>query len=378
MKKTIQRSKVCVIGKLVRNLRDVKKKLEKQPNTLQLTGRTVKLTEQIDYLKRTGNVELATACLLNRRSAQQVVTNPMSTGPELALAHLCSFKLVADKCAAVKERLSLADDDDIWRKMIQEVGKKKQRKIKKETHLKRKAEVREVKDLQKKRSAWLEENIDVDELKSKGALNVDDDDSAAAAAEQPVEKKKRVADNVPPKTSAKTNASAAEKRIEKIAPSAPVPRTLKVDSFFVTSSGSNYMATAAIERHQPAGPNDGMDRRERRAQKLGGSTTRDRRSETSFVRRQHHAPPVAAAAPAALHPSWVAKQKSKGIEQFQGTKIKFGDTVSLPRQQANVVAPTKTPAEQDAAKLHPSWVAKQKLKPTISEFQGKKITFGDD
>lgn len=368
MKKTIQRSKVCVIGKLVRKLRDVKRKQDKQPNVgaLKLAGRTVKLTEQIEYLKRTGNVELATACLLNTRPPQNIVTNPMSTGAELALANLCSFKVVADKCAAVKDRLNLSDTDDKWRQMIREIGKKKQRKIKKETLLKRKADVRSEKDLQRKRSAWLEENIDVDELKLLRGSKVE---PMVEAAEEIVKKIAAKPKKAPEKKSTPAENRVA-KKIEIIPAAAP---TLKMDSFFMTSSGTGYMATAAVERLQPAGPNDSLARRERRDQQFGRAKKRTndhRRTPPAAMNRSFESKRPAAKVEAALHPSWVAKQKTKGIEQFAGTKIKFGDTVSLPRLTVQEAVPAA-----DAAKLHPSWVAKQKLKPTISEFKGKKITF---
>ncbi|XP_046806408.1 uncharacterized protein DDB_G0283697 [Lucilia cuprina] len=82
-----------------------------------------------------------------------------------------------------------------------------------------------------------------------------------------------------------------------------------------------------------------------------------------------------------LHPSWAAKQKLKPvITGFQGKKITFGDEDDNGKQtQQQTFNKTQTPknvkSEQD---LHPSWAAKQKLKPAITAFQGKKITFDND
>ncbi|XP_037807351.1 myb-like protein X [Lucilia sericata] len=82
-----------------------------------------------------------------------------------------------------------------------------------------------------------------------------------------------------------------------------------------------------------------------------------------------------------LHPSWAAKQKLKPvITGFQGKKITFGDEDDNGKQtQQQTFNKTQTPksvkSDQD---LHPSWAAKQKLKPAITVFQGKKITFDND
>lgn len=48
MKSTIQQAKVCVIGKLVRKLKNPK---QKELSKLQLIGKRSRLTDQIDYLK---------------------------------------------------------------------------------------------------------------------------------------------------------------------------------------------------------------------------------------------------------------------------------------------------------------------------------------
>lgn len=51
MKSTIQQAKVCVIGKLVRKLKNLTNRQGKELTGLRLIGRKSRLTEQIDYLK---------------------------------------------------------------------------------------------------------------------------------------------------------------------------------------------------------------------------------------------------------------------------------------------------------------------------------------
>lgn len=79
-----------------------------------------------------------------------------------------------------------------------------------------------------------------------------------------------------------------------------------------------------------------------------------------------------------LHPSWAAKQKLKPvITSFQGKKITFGD--DSVKEIRNSVAPMVQKSQTTSSdSLHPSWAAKQKLKPVITAFQGKKISFDND
>lgn len=392
----MQRSKVCVIGRLVRKLRDIKKKLEKEPNTLKLSGRSVKLTEQIEYLKRTPNVELASLCLIATKIPQQILTNPLSSISDLALANLCAYKVVDAKIKAIKDKYNLNDETVQWRQMIREIGKKKQRKIIKEGHVKRKEAAKKVKDIQKKRDEWLEENIEGLESIPKVKDDVNDgsegevNDSGVDKESDEVKLKKisrtklTLKKETPPKKRTLETKDKSTPILARQIKVAKAPPPLKMDSFFVTASGTSYMAAGVTERFQPAGPNDGLDRRERRAQKFGKSIGRrperpqSQQQQNVSVRPQQTFQRPASNAPAAeLHPSWAAKQKTKGIDQFQGKKIKFSEAALAPstvvRKASQAIA--SNVSAEDTAKLHPSWLAKQKQKPVISEFKGKKITF---
>lgn len=87
-----------------------------------------------------------------------------------------------------------------------------------------------------------------------------------------------------------------------------------------------------------------------------------------------------------LHPSWAAKQKLKPIiTGFQGKKIVFGDGEGEKEDKGNVrslnvnkSAKETKPQNVSSENLHPSWAAKQKQKPVITAFQGKKISFDND
>ena len=77
-----------------------------------------------------------------------------------------------------------------------------------------------------------------------------------------------------------------------------------------------------------------------------------------------------------MHPSWVAKQKKKpAIRDFKGKKTVFDDSSCAPATAK--VEKSNQPNSNEQSELHPSWAAKQKLKPAIANFQGKKTVFGD-
>lgn len=398
MKKTIAQAKGCVIGKLVKKLRETKKKLESSDlKPLKLTTRPAKLTEQMDYLKHTANSELATLCLIASKPPQQILTNPACENNEVALAHLRSFKTIVERVAQIKDKFGLEETVDAWRTAIREIGKKKQKKTEKAGREKRKAEQKErqakAKESETKRSEWLIENSE-NPSEVQGSTTQLNENTIEIPEELPPKPKKA-------KMESKKKVEAIKEPKTKPVPKVSAPPKRQVDSFFVTDSGSAYMATAEFEdRIQPLGPNDGMDRRQRRAQQFGKGSNSARPRPTPRPIQLQVAPqrkqlstltipnfatgPKPASAPPTtdLHPSWLAKQKTKGIATFQGRKMTFSEDADnskapsvIPRVQTSSFPLAKSANGDDSAKLHPSWLAKQKLKPVISEFTGKKITF---
>lgn len=159
--------------------------------------------------------------------------------------------------------------------------------------------------------------------------------------------------------------------------------TTTVDPFFITNDGSNYVSTAVIDRTQADGPDDTLNRRSRRANRLSNNSAGPKAH--AKVGQFNKSAPILKTfggssrntmrkdepenVDADVHPSWSAKRKQKSIPAFQGKKMKFDGEKST--------TDTTKPANSGevSSKLHPSWVAKQKLKPVITEFKGSKITF---
>lgn len=139
-----------------------------------------------------------------------------------------------------------------------------------------------------------------------------------------------------------------------------------IDSFFVTSSGDNYLANVRnvdsdesdTEKPKPVNKKPRLETLEQRKPEISNV-------KKSFDQKVEEKQ---------LHPSWIAKQNQKKIVLgVQGSKIKFGDDNETLASPAPIVKYVKQ--EDSADKLHPSWLAKQKQKQTIKEFQGTKIKF---
>lgn len=301
---------------------------------------------------------MGTLVLTATKEPNEYFASADSTVEEICVGHMCAFKGIKERMDEIKEKFHLTDDTE-WRKVIAEAGKRKrdqrdgkgkakdEDKRAKNVGAKGKGNKREktangASNQKNKRSA-AKSSADKNKSPTKNAsLNVVESDETKVC--EPKEKKK------------------AEKK-QKVSPrpesersTSPVPAKVTTeDSFFITSSGASYQSTAVVDRVQPDGPDDGFDRKERRANKFGRAVNKSNNNKSAAGKRQDA--PVTGE-----HPSWIAKRKQKAIPDFQGKKVKFGggDVNTKPAAENNV---------------HPSWAAKQKLKPVISEFKGSKITF---
>lgn len=251
------------------------------------------------------------------------------------------------------------DVGEDWREKVHEIGKKKKKKIEMETNKSRNKERKEknkkLKQLVMKRDEWLVENVPTTEE------TIQSEEKEDGKEKEPREKNEKKSKNSTSTSLGSRLNDNLNKHQKKRSKSEPLK---VVDSFLIAETGETYLASGVIDRIQPLGPNDGLDRKERRAQQFGSKQkTVSKRLVTIDTRNKVEN----------LHPSWAAKMKTKGIDKFQGKKIKFDD--EKPATVVNRSLPAQT--EKDSEKLHPSWAAKQKLKPVISEFKGSKIVFDD-
>lgn len=305
-------------------------------------------------------MELATLALTFDKNAAKILTNDLSSIEDASLANIVTFKTVSVKVNQIRTKLGLNWNGVDWREKVNEIGKKKKKKIEKETNKSRNKERKEDhkkrNELLKKRDEWLEENIDtVDET-----IGTDDEVSLKKSS---LKREKNATNFV---VTDKKTKNLTKKKL-------PYDPPKIADPFFLTGTGETYLATKIFDRIQPSGPNDGLDRKERRAQQFG--------SKPKIIPKRHDLPagPIRLMKPMTipkdLHPSWAAKMNSKGIDKFQGKKMKFDDEEP---SDSNVVSNnSNSQPKEESEKIHPSWAAKQKSKPVISEFKGSKIIFDD-
>lgn len=413
--------------------------------------------------------------LLMEKPPAAIITNGLSTPEEVAVALLSLNKVMQGLIKRFKTELQL---DEVkkkeWQEVLMELSKRKQKIQRTEEKRKKREEMKQQKAMGRKRQEWLEQNCEKIEDESKpteAELNISttgnweiEDLSPKSPNEKEavtsislkrplIEKsKKTVVENKKKKKPVETqeNETVLEQEIVTVAKveekskqnteiensEEEVEQALVADPFFITETGENYLSTAIVknkcsdgnvqveenadlhmiklnsydkkaknfkDRRQrswdknlenfknnvPANKNQWLKEKPNKWSKndkhLNLSANRPHEKIDHRNKYQNYKKFPNETNEENLHPSWAAKQKFKPIiTNFQGKKITFGDdddniknVISLAPNKNNKASYAK-PNDNKEDSLHPSWAAKQKLKPTITAFQGKKITFDND
>lgn len=341
-----------------------------------------------------------------------MITNEKSTSEERALARIFSHKNLVTGIAAIKEKFQLDDSNDIWKRMIFEVGKKKKMKLKKsgkwvEPPAREKKSVQKMKNKpQMEREEWLKKNTEANEVDEEVVTN-DVNIKINQKAEKVVLKNPKRKAPVKVEESECSNVSFINKetkensdesedgdesekdeRIKKLVFKKIKKEEIEikeaipdqtVDSFFITENGSNYMSSVVLNQNQDDEDiNTNLPFHKKNVNKnqvhTPGINRRQRRqgiTVPTFVPKPIEPPKKVVNED--VHPSWLAKQKQRSIQEFQGKKITFDDSGNNQPIPKKIVA---APTEPDKT-LHPSWAAKLKQKPVMTEFKGSKIVFDD-
>ncbi|KAM7362814.1 rlb1 [Cochliomyia hominivorax] len=487
-KKGIQQSRIQTINKLVHKIRKLKTLLEKHPDDAKCKERIRKSTETMELLKKLKRVDIMKNVLLLDKPAAAIITNGLATPEEVGVALLTMNKVMQGLIKRFKTELHLNETETYdWKQALRESSKRRQKIERTEEKRRKRMEMKQQKALGRKRQEWLEENQkgmenenpaenegelnnsttgpwQVEELSNDNDLNKEEtENKTSTTIKRPIKEKtlKRKADREPHNKKQKRfsdlkketaisieNGKEEESETEQNSEFHPeksfqveeeddvdAEENLVVDPFFITDTGENYLSTAVSNVYQNDDNENSEDKmdlhmiklnnadknpvvfRERRHQnknskeftqnrnkfnkedgkqnnkwnnkqnnirdKVTPSKRNDKKQRPSKEQDFKHKRSINNK-DEKLHPSWAAKQKLKPvIKGFQGKKITFGDDnngqiTSVPKQQKQnkTATPKLTASEQDS--LHPSWAAKQKLKPTITSFQGKKITFDND
>ncbi|EDW83863.1 uncharacterized protein Dwil_GK13837 [Drosophila willistoni] len=404
-KKLILKARVQTISKLIQKLRKTKTKTAETPKD---KDRTRKYTECITELKTQKPVELMRQVLAKSGgNTKAVLTNGRSSPKELAMAMLEENKIMSQLLNNFRQELKLSNDKEKvkWREEILEVSKR-QAKFKRTEEKKRKRkELKEIKANDKKREEWLKENQqrlqDGEEIVKKEQeehVNIKKIEPAQTsipqdtASKAPIkEKEKTLKEELktkpnqvnesnqkkltkqkeklkpdpkpeaaikPKSTKPETKANEATKQKPTKLKEKPMKKPVKdrpthvIDPFFITQSGQPYLSTA-IDNSD--GEEDEKAPRQGPTPVPAANSWRKQKYENSYER------------PAAT--------------QGEGKKIKFNDdgeaTVTATASTLSPAAAADSAPSVSTEGMHPSWIAKQKWKPKIAEFQGTKIKFDD-
>lgn len=255
------------------------------------------------------------------KSGQNHLANPESTIEQLAVAYFCESKNLNTIFDSIRTKLNL-DANNKWKRATRKLFKKKETKeiIKKERTAEddstfNETNVKNPKQKVKKNKSKKESN-DMDQSQESGRKN-----KKAKRDESLVDEEDNELNSAEPST---------------------------VDEFFFTADGTNYLSNAVVNENQK--DDDGDD-------------------DTEKPRKQFHDFGQKAGA-------------SKGLNRNDGTG-RFDPNKSGKRFVGEKRKWTEETNDEPAAKeekkidpnLHPSWIAKQKQKPTIVAFKGSKITF---
>lgn len=283
---------------------------------------------------------LGLLALLYYKSGKNHLADSSSTVEQLAVGYYCEHKNVNGILDAIRKKLKL-DEKTNWRRSVRKLFKKKDKTLNAEKAKKKKTPFIETDETDTTATTKNKNKKSQKKAEANGRPTKSTDaqkKQKAAAGQNTTE---------PDKSEESDGSSESEEGVdirssEKDSVMEP-PTT--VDDFFITADGSNYMSTAVANRNQEKDSDDDNNHH-----LYHGKDFERKPKEASFFHKSDKRP-----------------VKLAVNRKFEGTKRKWLDETE--EQVERAIQKNVDP------ELHPSWQAKQKLKPTITEFKGKKITF---
>lgn len=276
---------------------------------------------------------LAVLALINRKSGKNYLADQNSTIEQLAVAYFSEYKTVKGLLDAIENKLNLSDSWD-WKKTSKKLFRKKDETAKTEK-VQKKAEFTETDDapVKGKKAKKVAE--------TDGKTKKSNDLSAKEIKKQKKSKETIVEEDAASVESDESSESEDESDTESTSAKQDTAPSTTVDEFFITADGSNYLSTAVSNTKQDDESDD--------------ESHPNRGKE--FIKKPHEA-------------SFFHKSDKKPVKpatnRIDNKKRKWTEN----EEEVQTVKESKFDPE-----LHPSWQAKQKQKPIITEFKGKKITF---
>ncbi|KAM8703661.1 hypothetical protein ACLKA7_008309 [Drosophila subpalustris] len=320
-KKIIQKARAQTIAKVVQKLRKVKEALIKQPDNEVNKARQRKNVEYIAQLKSLKCVDIMRSLLLkDKKKHNAVLTNGRATPDEVVIAMLGLNKIMQDLVSKFQQTLNLSTDPNAdWREEILETSKRRLKLERTEDKRRKRKELKELKAQSRKRLEWLEQN------------NPEGDVEGGKAPESETKK-------------GTTNAGNCH--TEKISES--VKPVIKDDK--ILKSGQPYLSTAVVMSDDNSDTDNDEYQPEQKKPKPMTHRQENRRAGINEK-------PI--------------------LINFKGKKTKFTEDGSVAETTSSALPAVVPAAESSEGCMHPSWIAKQKLKPKIAVFAGTKIKFDD-
>lgn len=279
---------------------------------------------------------LAVLALINRKSGKNYLADQNSTIEQLAVAYFSEYKTVKGILDAIENKLNLSDSWD-WKKTSKKLFRKKD-----ET-----AKTAKTEKVQKKVGFTETDNTSVKGKKAKkvaetsGKAKKSTDLSAKEIKKQKKSKKTIVEEDAASVESDESSESEDESDTESTSAKQDTAPSTTVDEFFITADGSNYLSTAVSNTKQD-------DESDDESHPNRGKESIKKPHEASFFHKSDK------------------KLPKPATNRIDNKKRKWAEN----EDEVQTVKEPKFDPE-----LHPSWQAKQKQKPIITEFKGKKITF---
>uniref|UniRef100_A0A1A9WH24 Serum response factor-binding protein 1 n=1 Tax=Glossina brevipalpis TaxID=37001 RepID=A0A1A9WH24_9MUSC len=412
-KTDIQRARTQTVNKLVNKIRKLKKVLEKQGQDEKNRGRLLKITQTLEHVKKLNRVDIMKSVLILEKPPVAVLTNGLVSPNELAIALLALNKIMQVLTNKFKSDLQLVPDKAYtWRKELMQTSKKKQKLEHTAEKKKKRQQLKEQKAMERNRKKWLEDNnqntattytdkeahistfgewkVEFAEAKNQKPFVGPVQQMSPANFKRPLEKSKKEF------TSKEFQNAKDNKFGKKIKNEESNPRsgceerqqfhteaTHTIDPFFITISGEKYLSTAVTVKGDPEKINsseeDGfqfvkLNKHTRDKIRLPKKNEKHQNSKTHTEKYEKNNARYTKSMEA-LHPSWAAKKKLRQVfNKFEGTRRTFHEDSDENTANMNTQI-EENDHNTNNIDLHPSWIAKQKMKPTITAFQGKKIIF---
>lgn len=324
--------------KKLKSLKGSKKQNDKK------TAKIAAIEKELSCFKTLKSSDFKMEYALNKKLAN-VLTNPAATSEEKIISRVLISPMVQKTVDNLIEEFGQEFVKEAMKK-VENVTPKTKKKVKKgqKTEVKSKKKDKATKKPAVANDEWIEEDLEVEEPTAKEPAKSKGSDTLP---EQPNESPKQNGNSV------KENGATKSKRRDRKRKQEEAAAQKTLDSFFVTSTGENYMASVAANISSDS---ESEVKEKVKPKKFEEKKKFNGKSDAQISKKRKETP-------ATSH-----------VEQ---SKEKITPKINAKEQSQFRKSVQNVEKSEDIEKLHPSWQAKM-IQKVMTEFQGTKITFDDD